>query len=327
MKDLAKLFQVLSDSTRLRILNLLQFGSLNVLEIQKILKASQSATSRHLGILRDHGLIQQHRSGQSVYYSSQEYTTLPDAEKALLETLQLEFFRNNKKEEEEAYFEIIRDREKKTSTFFSRHHSLWEKIREEIYSHAVDTFLVGSLVPSHLRIIDVGSGIGHFLQGISTLVHQPVGLDNQFSILSEAKERMTSQSHINWICANALHLPIKSTSFDAVFCNLVLHYLPDPKKSIQEMARICSNTGKVIILDILPIHSDWYDALCRKLDFQWDGFEPETIESWIRQNGFCHIKSRIFEHEIQFDIGRSKQGRVEKRRLKYFAIVGQKCGN
>ncbi len=64
-----KLFRLLADTTRLRSLILLQKeGSLCVCELTHALDVSQPLISRHLGQLRDAGVVVDERRGQWVHY-------------------------------------------------------------------------------------------------------------------------------------------------------------------------------------------------------------------------------------------------------------------
>ncbi len=65
----ARLFQALSDPTRLKIIGLLAEGPLNVTGIVNSVRAAQPAVSRHLRILREVGLIHDKRLGKEVEYS------------------------------------------------------------------------------------------------------------------------------------------------------------------------------------------------------------------------------------------------------------------
>jgi DNA-binding transcriptional ArsR family regulator len=65
----ARLFQALSDPTRLKIVALLGAGPLNVTGIVNRVRATQPAVSRHLRILREVGLIRDRRLGKEVEYS------------------------------------------------------------------------------------------------------------------------------------------------------------------------------------------------------------------------------------------------------------------
>lgn len=68
--DTLTLFKMLSDNTRLSILLLLKSrGQLCVCELEEGLKADQPKVSRHLGLLRNAGLLQTNKQGKWVYYA------------------------------------------------------------------------------------------------------------------------------------------------------------------------------------------------------------------------------------------------------------------
>ncbi len=64
----ARVFKALSDPTRLKILRLLSKGVMTVTEIVKATRSSQPATSRHLRVLKEAGLIEDIRRGKWVEY-------------------------------------------------------------------------------------------------------------------------------------------------------------------------------------------------------------------------------------------------------------------
>lgn len=67
--DAETLFRMLADSTRLRMLLLLQqHGELCVCELTHALNLSQPKISRHLALLRESGLLLASRNGQWMYY-------------------------------------------------------------------------------------------------------------------------------------------------------------------------------------------------------------------------------------------------------------------
>ena len=68
MDKLTAIFKILSDETRLRILILLYHQKLCVCQIQGILGESQPKISKHLGKLRDIGLVKDERKEQFIYY-------------------------------------------------------------------------------------------------------------------------------------------------------------------------------------------------------------------------------------------------------------------
>lgn len=64
-----KIFRALSDETRLRVLRLLEERELCVCELMQVLDMTQPRISRHLGVLKNAGLVNDRREGKWVYYS------------------------------------------------------------------------------------------------------------------------------------------------------------------------------------------------------------------------------------------------------------------
>ena len=68
MTQVAGYFQVLSEPTRLHILNLLQEGERSVGEIAQRCGYTAANISRHLSLMTKHGLVERRRQGTTVYY-------------------------------------------------------------------------------------------------------------------------------------------------------------------------------------------------------------------------------------------------------------------
>lgn len=67
--DLAELFKVFGDSTRIRILCALLKNEMCVYHLSEELEMGQSAISHQLRILRASGLVKTRRSGKEIYYA------------------------------------------------------------------------------------------------------------------------------------------------------------------------------------------------------------------------------------------------------------------
>ncbi len=65
----AEFCKTLSDANRLLIITELAGGELPVHELTRRLGLRQSNVSKHLGLMREHGLVNARREGPSVYYS------------------------------------------------------------------------------------------------------------------------------------------------------------------------------------------------------------------------------------------------------------------
>lgn len=86
--SLVDVFAALGDATRLRIVNLLLAErELCVCDIQSVLDAPQSKTSRHLAYLRRTGLVSARRADQWMYYSIPASSPLRSTAQPFLEQL------------------------------------------------------------------------------------------------------------------------------------------------------------------------------------------------------------------------------------------------
>ena len=67
--DLAELFKIFGDSTRIKILYALFESEMCVCDIAQLLNMNQSAISHQLRILKQNRLVKNRREGKAVFYS------------------------------------------------------------------------------------------------------------------------------------------------------------------------------------------------------------------------------------------------------------------
>jgi ubiquinone/menaquinone biosynthesis C-methylase UbiE len=98
-------------------------------------------------------------------------------------------------------------------------------------------------------VLEVAAGTG------KNLAHYPaacriVALDLSTEMLEVARDRAAKLSmHVMFLVADAEHLPFRESSFDTVVSSLSSCTFPDPVAALKEMARVCSTTGKVLLLE------------------------------------------------------------------------------
>src|SRR5215211_2136488 len=68
MRNASAFYRLLGDEARLRLLRVLRRERLNVSELTGILGLAQSGVSRHLGMLKEAGLISEQREGIYTWY-------------------------------------------------------------------------------------------------------------------------------------------------------------------------------------------------------------------------------------------------------------------
>lgn len=69
LQDMANLFKILGDHTRIRILNALYHSELCVCDLVDLLQMNQSAISHQLRILRTSKVVKHRKEGKNVFYS------------------------------------------------------------------------------------------------------------------------------------------------------------------------------------------------------------------------------------------------------------------
>lgn len=67
--ETARVMRILAEPTRLRVLNLLCDGEMNVTALGKVLGLAQPTVSHHLGLLREEGLLTSRRDGKQIFYA------------------------------------------------------------------------------------------------------------------------------------------------------------------------------------------------------------------------------------------------------------------
>jgi len=97
-------------------------------------------------------------------------------------------------------------------------------------------------------VVDVGCGEAAYFP---LILHKfpscdfLLGLDVRRNVLVQAKQR--SEPRTDYIAADALHLPIKNSTFCLVFSKDLVHHVRRPIKALKEMKRV--SKGKIVIVE------------------------------------------------------------------------------
>ena len=95
-------------------------------------------------------------------------------------------------------------------------------------------------ISSNESILEVGCGSGAVLEMLEAEGYQHLtGIDHDLSTLLQ-----TSPPHLS-ACADGLHLPFPSASFNHCLCHFYLMWVSDPLKALHEMARVTTPGGWV----------------------------------------------------------------------------------
>jgi SAM-dependent methyltransferase len=137
---------------------------------------------------------------------------------------------------------------------------------------AGDIFLDWLAPKPGLRWIDVGCGNGAFTELLieRCAPAEVQGIDPSEGQLAYARERLMGRA-AQFQKGDAMALPFPKQSFDAALMALVIFFVPDPAKSVAEMARVVRPGGTVAT-------------------YAWDmlggGFPQEQLRIEMREMGF-----------------------------------------
>jgi SAM-dependent methyltransferase len=108
----------------------------------------------------------------------------------------------------------------------------------QIFEREFSTFAPGS------RALEVGCGVGHYLQKLSQHGFSPVGVEPAAAMRNAA---IRNNPQVTVLDGEAESLPFDDGTFDLAIAVEVIRYFPNPRGALREMARVTRKGGKVIV--------------------------------------------------------------------------------
>jgi ArsR family transcriptional regulator len=286
----AALLRLLGDPTRLRLVRALGAESLNVSELTAVLGVAQSGVSRHLGLLREAGLVTEDRTGAFAWYRlSDAYREGRDL--TALRTWLEEAFRQATAatRADDARLEEVRRIRKES---FSAHALAGEERRQLVpgRSWAAWSRALGLLLPP-LDVADVGCGEGYLTIEAARWARKVVAIDRSADMLARARALASRKrvGNITWKRGTIERLPLGPASVDLVLLSQALHHAADPARALAEAARVLRPGGRVLILDLRAHAEAW---VTMRLGDRWLGFSDSRLRSLLSGAGFQEVAVR-----------------------------------
>lgn len=288
---LQKVFKTLADPTRVRILFLLEREELAVHELTEVLGMTQSRVSRHLGILREAGLLDDRREGTHVYYRF-----LPPREGAWGEAWSL--VRQSLEREgpgdrdRAALARVIEARAARSRSFFDSLGAEWDALRKVLNDEVLRARAVAKLVPPGLAVADIGTGTGVLALELARAGLRTVAVDHSAPMLEAARAKLerAGLDGVDLRLGEASALPLEDGEVDAAFAHMVLQYVPSPEEALREMARVVAPGGRVVVIDFVQHDRDW---MRQELGVLWLGFPVEEVKAHFGAAGLEDIAVEI----------------------------------
>ena len=280
MQRASSLFKLLADGSRLRLLRVLAQDRFNVSELTGILGLAQSGISRHLGLLKEAGLVAEEREAGYVY------CRLADGERTngqgpLWALLDAQFSASaddpSVREDEARLQEVLRHRKAN----FETHGDVRQLVPGR--SWAAWARALGYLLPP-LDVADIGCGDGYLTLEMARWARTVVGIDRSEPVLKRAEALAARRrvTNVEWMKGDLSRLPLGDVSVDVALLSQALHHAADPESAVAEAVRILRPGGRLLVLDLREHDQTWVRS---RFGDQRLGFTDVALEALLHSAG------------------------------------------
>lgn len=293
MKVSAGLFRLLGDEVRLRVLRLLAADALNVTELTAIVGIAQSGVSRHLGLLRDAGLVTEERSGGYTWFRLNP-AIRNDGQShhaPLWPMLSAQFAQASDpvlRADDAKLQEVLRLRKESFAE-----HGAAEDARQLVPGRSWPAWAraISYLLPPS-DVADLGCGDGYLTVEAAKWARKVIAVDRSPEMLARAKAlaKRRNVSNIVWKRGELEKLPLDDASVDIALLSQALHHADEPALALAEAARVLKPGGRLLVLDLRQHDQAW---VREALGDRWLGFKDADLKKMLDDAGFMAVDVRV----------------------------------
>jgi len=245
--------------------------------------------SRHLGLLKDAGLVVEERDGAYSFYRLSP--SVRDGGLAPLWPLLEAQFQGaansaHVKADEARLQEVLRLRRENFEHIGPDARDGRQLVPGR--SWAAWSRALGLLLPP-VDVADLGCGEGYLTVETARWARHVTAVDRSPGVLARAKALAARKrlSNITWKKGDIERLPIDDRTMDIALLSQALHHAAEPAATLTEAARILKPGGRLLILDLRPHDESWVRD---KLGDQWLGFSDDHLTGLLTRAGFTNIR-------------------------------------
>ena len=286
---------MLGDEARLRILRLVDAEQLNVTELTSIVGLAQSGVSRHLGLLKDAGLVEERReAGFSYFRIAPDLREGTNGFGPVWTLLRAQFARAAATPEGRADAARLEEVRRVRHENFEGHGAAAE--RRQIVpgrSWAAWARALAHLLPP-VVVADLGCGDGYLAIEAARFASRVIAVDRSESALARAREmarrRSAQTSPIEWRRGELEQLPIEDASVDVALLSQALHHAEHPERALAEAVRILRGGGRLLVLDLRSHDEQWVRD---RLGDVWLGFDEGELARMLEAAGLRDVRVTV----------------------------------
>jgi len=149
--------------------------------------------------------------------------------------------------------------------------------------------------------VDLACGSGPLALRLARQVRWICGLDLTPAILNRARGFATNEQlpNLAFAVGDAEALPFADDALDLVVTSYSLHHMPDPARTIGEMARIVRRGGRVGVLDIFVPDDPAVAAMNNRIERIRDCSHTRTLARHEFEAFFSHHGLRILKTHVE----------------------------
>jgi ArsR family transcriptional regulator len=273
----------LADTTRSRILLVLDGHELSVSEICSVVQLPQSTVSRHLKALADIGWVSARTEGTSNVYTMSRDTLEASARRLWLLVREQLGPSVSARQDQRRLQTTLTERRSKSQEFFTSSAGQWDRVRDDLFGDRFHLAALAAFADPDATVGDLGCGTGQVSAALAPFVAQVIGVDSSAAMLQAARRRLQAHTNVDLRRGNLESLPIDDGRLDAATVMLVLHHVPEPARALADVARVLKPGGRLVLVDMLPHDREHYR---QQMGHVWLGFSEEHVGRLLAEAGF-----------------------------------------
>ena len=191
----------------------------------------------------------------------------------------------------------------------------WDKVSgvydlfENIYNKSVYQ-ATGESVAKYIkntdRVLECACGTGAISIFIAPVCKNLFVSDYSVGMLKQARKKLKKYDNIDYRRVDITNIKAKDNSFDVVVAGNVIHLLPDPRRAMNELTRVCKDGGRLIIPTYIngdegtnKLAVKFLEKLGANFKCQ---FDAESYEKFFEDMGYENVTYEVVRGRMSCDI-------------------------